>query len=318
MSASSAGQSRNSASRHDGGFDRWGIGSRDGWTMLWRGAAQRSLALGDGGTVWAWDGKQRLWNRLEREMESVILREHAQALHRLRRANLVIRLLSSKLPSERAAARAALQRIASAITESWQGAANQGGTSPDGQAKDTDWFDHPAAVYRAVTLDCRYHLAERERAAFDPRVFAALVVTAIEDFKLGRRANPPRLRPEDLALLQSSAARFPMPVAEDLEEPAPDDPDIDAPVSEEAPQAEAAPADAEPEDDGRYNVAPPSGRTPFPEAEYIRGLRDAAADNFAHEDTRHVMLRKRLRMLVMVSGSVAAGLAAIIIVARAF
>jgi len=139
--------------------------------------------------------------RLPGDETTAMLREHHRALNRLRRALLVVPLLNGGTDVEREAARLALQRIGTGIVEEWHEA-----LAADGPQRSTAWFDHPAAVYLAATRDCCCHFAERERVPFDTNMFAALVAAAREDFRAGRRALPPRLRPEDMALLQSQVA----------------------------------------------------------------------------------------------------------------
>lgn len=201
MSAAPAIYARDPRTRFEGGFDRWSYASRSGWLILWHGSEQASYALGDGRSVWVWDEEGRLWNRLPGDEAHSVYREHERTLRRLRRAVLVVKLLNSKVPGEREAARSALQRIGSAVVEDWRF-----GRSSRSTEKGFGWFDHPAAVYLAVTQDCRLHLHERERMPFDAAVFAALVANAQEDFTAGRRAEPPRLRPADLVHLQANVA----------------------------------------------------------------------------------------------------------------
>jgi hypothetical protein len=198
MSAAAASPSRDPRSRHEGGFDRWSRDSRAGWLLLGRASEYAPYVLAEDQSVWVWDARERIWMRLPGDEATAMLREHHRALNRLRRALLVVPLLSGESGVEREAARLALQRIGVAIVEEW----NEG-LPADGAPRGAAWFDHPAAVYLAVTRDCRCHFAERERVPFDASMFAALVASAREDFRTGRRALPPRLRPEDMVLLQS-------------------------------------------------------------------------------------------------------------------
>lgn len=275
MSAATAGHARDPRTRFDGGFDRWSYTSRSGWSILWHGSDQATYALGDGHTVWIWDEAGRIWNRLPGDEASTVYREHELTMRRLRRAVLVVKLLDSEVPGEREAARSALQRIGSAVAEDWQL-----GRRSRAHEKGFGWFDHPAAVYLAVTQDCRFHLRERERMTFDTTVFADLVANAQEDFAAGRRAEPPRLRPADLVYLQANIA----PVACDE--------DLDTGTLEPY---------------GRLgfvqDVESPTFRA---EAERIVNLRQAVADAVQDELTQEAMARQKRRRLLLTSGLLAA------------
>lgn len=201
MSAAFINLARDPRTRFEGGFDRWSYDARAGWAILWHGSDRASYAVGENHSVWIWDETGRLWMRLPGDESHTVYREHELTLRRLRRAVLVAKLVDSEVPGEREAARAALQRIAAAITEDWQ--FSRGSRYAN---RAISWFDHPAAVYRAVTQDCQCHLQERERIPFDASIFAQLVASAQDDFDAGRRAEPPRLRPVDLVHLQTNVS----------------------------------------------------------------------------------------------------------------
>lgn len=291
MAATTAPSSRDPRTRYEGGFDRWSRESRRGWSVLCHDSEHTPFAMADGHTIWAWDASGRIWNRVAPFESSAILREHENAMRRLRRALLVVKLIDSKVEGERTAAYSALERIGSAIVATWQN-----GRTALGLPSNAAWFDHPAAIYLAVTQDCRFHLAERERMPFDPGVFAGLVATAQEDFKAGRRPQPPRLRPDDLVYLQATVgssehAAGVYPPGDDLE---PDD--LDA-ADELEPELQAA---------------------DHPDADRIAELREALAQAVTREidmEASHQRLRRRC---LMVSGSLAVGLALIVAILRTY
>jgi len=210
----------------------------------------------------------------------MVRREHERALNRLRRALLVARLLSSESDVEREAARSALQRIGLAIVAKWQE-----GRSVDDLERGTAWFDHPAAVFLAVTRDCRFHFPERERVPFDSRVFAYLVASAREDFKAGRRSQPPRLRPEDMALLQSHAA------------PSPAVPD---PMPDEVKKSRESRKNAESDHFGQL----------------LGQLREDLTRELLREDGEQADQKRWRRRIFLVSGGLVASLAVIVAIAE--
>jgi len=140
MSAATATVSRDPRARYEGGFDRWSPEARLGWAVVCREAEQGSLALGDGDSVWSWDNAGRIWERVDGQTAARMLREHTHAMHRLRRAVLVVKLLNSKMGGERGAARSAMQRLGSAIVADWHAGA------PAAPGRNPGWLDHPAAV----------------------------------------------------------------------------------------------------------------------------------------------------------------------------
>lgn len=188
------------SSRFEGGFDRWDADARDGHAILWRGSERARHVLGNGSSVWMWDQQVRSWKRLPPEQEGQALRDHSHALNRLRRALLTARSLESPLETERTAARRALQRIGTAIIHEWKASnpAGNGAWSPG-------WLDHPAAIYVAATRHCRMHFPETQQLSFDPKLFATLLAETQKEYEENRRPNPPRLRPEDMVLLQTNA-----------------------------------------------------------------------------------------------------------------
>ena len=197
--SATAPQINSSGLRYHMGFDRWNPTSREGWSVLWRASEHGRFVLGDDQSIWSWDARDRLWRDMPAAQETTTLRDHHLAFNRMRRALLTIRALDSKLESEQEAARLALQRISSAIVTEWRD-----GPGADGARWSEAWFDHPAALYLAVTRDCRFHFGEAEREPFNPRIFAYLVTAAFDDFNTGRRQQPPRLRAEDMALLETN------------------------------------------------------------------------------------------------------------------
>jgi hypothetical protein len=210
-------QSRDPRSRYDGGFDRWDHGSRLGWSVLWRASEHKDFALGEHQSVWVWDEREHIWSSLPAEEQVVIRREHQLTLKHLRRALPVLRLfLDGPVGHEQEAARAALNRIGSAIAEIWQQ-----GRVADQLRRGQGWIDHPAALYQAITRDCRHQFEPAVDMDFDPQVFAALVAQAEEDFRAGRRAHPPRLRPRDLASLQGPMKAAAQAATMSMEEPEP-------------------------------------------------------------------------------------------------
>jgi len=281
MSAATAIVSRDPRARYEGGFDRWSREARLGWSVVCRESELRSFALGDGDSVWCWDDGGRIWERVDGQTASRMLREHAQAMHRLRRAVLVVKLLNSKIEGERSAARSAMQRIGSGIVADWH--PGSGDNGPGAPA----WLDHPASVYLGVTRDCRFHLAERERMAFDPSIYAWLVAAAQEDFLAGRRAQPPRLRPDDLVHLQSNFGP---------QVPEPPDFGVDAPV--DVPTFTDDPA-AEAEHEA--------------ESEHFARLREALAETVDRELLTEQLAHQRRRRFWLVSTSLAASIVAAIV-----
>jgi len=281
MSAATAIISRDPRARYEGGFDRWSREARLGWSVVCRESEQRCFAIGDGESVWSWDDAGRIWERVDGQTASRMLREHAQAMHRLRRAVLVVKLLSSKIDGERGAARSALQRIGSGIVADWHPG------SGDSASGALAWLDHPASVYLSVTRDCRFHLAERERMAFDPSIYAWLVAAAQEDFLAGRRSQPPRLRPDDLVHLQANLGPH-VPEPPDFSAEAPMDGPIftDDPVAEAEHEAESA---------------------------HFARLREALAETVDQEILIEQSARRRRRRLWLVSTSVAASVVVAIV-----
>lgn len=277
MSAATANFSRDPRARYEGSFDRWSYTSRSGWLILWHGSDQATYALGENQTVWIWEEAGRIWNRLPGDEANTVYREHELSMRRLRRAVLVVKLLNSKVPGERAAARSALQRIGSAVAEDWLI-----GKAARAFDRGFGWFDHPAAVYLAVTQDCRFHLRERERMPFDTAVFAELVAYAQGEFQAGRRAEPPRLRPVDLVYLQANVAASDRNADGDL------------------PGAEPHP----------WQSHPPESEAPLRQAEVERivNLRQAVADAVQAELTQEAVEHRKRRRFWLVSGLLAAGL----------
>lgn len=280
MSAAPINHARDPRTRYEGGFDRWSFTSRAGWAILWRGSDRASYAVGENHTVWSWDDSDRLWVRLPTDEANIVYREHELTIRRLRRAVLVVKLINSKVPGEREAARSALQRIGAAITEDWQFSR---GSHHSNRA--ISWFDHPAAVYLAVTQDCRFHLRERERMPFEASIFAELVAAAQQDFHAGRRAEPPRLRPADLVYLQAGV------VAPELH------PELHNVID--------PPAD---ETDGAEAATPSGDPVRRAETDRILNLREAVADAVQQELSTEEALRKRRRRFWMITGSLAASL----------
>lgn len=212
-------QSRDPRSRYDGGFDRWDQHSRIGWSVLWRASEHADFAMGENQSVWVWDEREHIWASLPAEEQVVIRREHLLTIKHLRRALPVLRLfLNSGMEHEKEAALGALNRIGSAIAEIWQQ-----GKVADHLRRGQGWIDHPAALYQAITRDCRHQLEPAVDLEFDQQVFAALVAQSEEDFRAGRRQHPPRLRPRDLTSLQGSVkpsfAAAPPPVVEPDDSP---------------------------------------------------------------------------------------------------
>lgn len=201
MSVASSLSTQTPASRFEGGFDRWDSEARDGQTILWRGSERARHILGNGSSVWMWDQQVRSWKRLPAEQEAQALRDHSRALNRLRRALLTARSLDSSLETERTAARRALQRIGAAIIQEWKANSPAGGTTWN-----ASWLDHPAAIYIAATRHCRQHFPEAQQLPFDAKLFAALLAETQKEYEQGLRPNPPRLRPEDMVLLQANTA----------------------------------------------------------------------------------------------------------------
>ena len=80
------GLARAADARYEGGFDRWNRNARAGWSILWRASEHGVFVLGDGNSVWRWGSRDRTWNRIPENEAAVILREHDQAMARLRRA----------------------------------------------------------------------------------------------------------------------------------------------------------------------------------------------------------------------------------------
>lgn len=206
MQTAANASTRNQATRFNGGFDRWDVNARDGWSVLWRASEHAAFALGEDKRVWVWDEVAELWSPLPGDEQEVVLREHELTMRNLRRAIPVLRLfLDGSVGAEKEAARAALGRIGGAIADLWR----QGRTA-DQLKRGEGWIDHPAAIYRAIAGDCRFLMDIRPPLSFDPTVFAELVAKAEEDFRAGRRTHPPRLRPRDFAGLQANlAARTP-------------------------------------------------------------------------------------------------------------
>jgi len=200
MSVASGLSTQTPASRFEGGFDRWDSEARDGHAILWRGSERARYILGNASSVWMWDQQVRSWKRLPVEQEAQALRDHARALNRLRRALLTARSLESPLETERTAARRALERIGVAILREWKANSPAGGT-----AWNASWLDHPAAVYVAATHHCRQHFPEAQQLPFDAKLFAALLTQTQQEYEEGLRPSPPRLRPEDMVLLQAKA-----------------------------------------------------------------------------------------------------------------
>jgi len=282
MSAATASLSRDPRARYEGGFDRWSRESRQGWTLVCREAAQRTLALGEGESVWSWDNAARIWERVDGQTTAGILRDHAHAMRRLRRAVLVVKLLDSRIDGERDAAKLALQRIGAGILADWQL------NTRDSTAGAHGWMDHPASVYLAVTHDCRAHMAERERMPFDPGLYAWLVAAAQEDFRTGRRSQPPRLRPDDLVHLQVNLAQ-PNGALSDPDNAEPDVPD-----------AFTTHASRDPAEEAKHEA----------EGEHIARLREALAQSMDAEIETEQRIQQRRRRVWLVSSSAAVILAA--------
>lgn len=220
-------QTRDPRSRYDGGFDRWDRNSRLGWSVIWRASEHTEFAMGEHQSVWVWDEREQIWASLAAEEQVVIRREHQLTLKHLRRALPVLRLfLDGSIGHEQEAARAALKRIGAAIAEVWQQ-----GKVADHLRRGQGWIDHPAALYQAITRDCRHHFEPAVDMTFDPQVFAALVAQAEEDFRAGLREHPPRLRARDLASLQGAIrpAAAPMEEPEIVAEPRADLPENEIP-----------------------------------------------------------------------------------------
>ncbi len=287
MSSVTAHASRDPRARHEGGFDRWSFASRSGWEILWRDSDLAAYALGDHRSVWVWDQTGRIWSRVASDIAGMILREHERTMRRLRRAVLVVRLLNSELPGEREAARAALQRIATAIAAEWQ---LMGFTDPN---RNICWFDHPASVYVAVTQDCRHHLPERERMAFDPALFAELAARAEDDFRAGRRAQPPRLRPNDLVYLQVNLT-------------ATEDPPSATPAPE--PSMAEAGAETGATTGTTTEAASAQAAAPPPEPEQFSHLRAAVADGVLQELQAEATWQRRRRLGLIVGGLIGSAL----------
>jgi len=166
--------------------------------------------MGEHQSIWVWDEREQIWASLPAEEQVVIRREHQLTIKHLRRAMPVLRLfLDGSIGHEREAARAALNRIGTAIAEVWQQ-----GKVTDHLRRGQGWIDHPAALYQAITRDCRHHVEPAADMTFDQQVFAALVAQAEEDFRAGLRAHPPRLRARDLASLQGAMRTATTPVEE--------------------------------------------------------------------------------------------------------
>lgn len=254
---------RDPRARYDGGFDRWDRVSRSGWVIPRPDSDAAVYALGNQETVWTWDDAGRIWQRLSADREALVLRAHEQAMRRLRRGALIVRLLNSRIPAEKLAARAALERIGAAVLADWRAESNARYVDAD-----FSWFDHPAAIYLAVAHDCRFHQRERDRAPFDTDLFAELVAGARQDFQEGRRAKPPRLRPGDLVRLET-----PHPAPESADAPADTATEID-------PDTTDFPAER-----------PVPGAPPPPESEHMAALRQAVNDTFAREVHRETRLK---------------------------
>jgi hypothetical protein len=212
MAAVTAIDTQGTQARFGGGFDHYNPAAREGWSIIWRGAERERCIQDENGSVWVWDTRGRAWLPLSAEQEATALRDHNCAMKRLRRALLTVRSLDSEFDAEREAARLALQRISKALVDEWY---NQNdGTSirwADG------WFDHPGALYLAVTRDARNFFPEAQRVTFEAKTFSYLVTCAHQDFAAKRRNQPPRLRPEDMMLLQT---RVEQPMAEPEAAPA--------------------------------------------------------------------------------------------------
>ncbi len=284
MSAATIDFSRDPRTRYEGGFDRWSFEARSGWAILWHGSDHAAYALGEHQTVWIWDEGGRIWTRLSPDEAATVYRNHEITMRRLRRAVLVVKLLTSKVAGEREAARAALQRIGSAISSDWE--ITQSGAY---RGRSVSWFDHPAAVYLAVTHDCRFHLRERERMPFDPGVFAELVAVAQEDFTAGRRPEPPRLRPADLVYLQASMPR-----------------------ADHHAESHAAAGESIEAMNGQTSEPDPADQA---ESDRISTLREAVADAVQRELSAEEAARRSRRRLWLISGSVAASLVLILALA---
>ena len=171
--------------RYAGGFDRWNRNARTGWSILWRASEHGVFALGDGKSVWCWDSRDRIWNRIPDSEAAVILSEHDQAVARLRRALPVVRMfLDLDSGSEREAARLALHRIGAAIVNLWQEARRS-----DGLPRGVGWFDSPAAVYRAATCDACLHMPAAARIVFEADIYSELVEADQEDLRAGRSSS---------------------------------------------------------------------------------------------------------------------------------
>jgi hypothetical protein len=276
--------SRDPRTRYDGGFDRWDHNSRQGWTVLWRASEYAEFALGEENSIWVWDDKDHIWSTLPADEQSVVLREHQMTLRQLRRAVPILRLfLDGSVDTEREAARAALHRIGTAIVGIWQQ-----GKVADQLRRGQGWIDHPAALYQAVARDCRLQFNPPVDFKFEPTIFAALAAQTEEDFRAGRREHPPRLRPQDLANLQTAVrARFPARQAEDVDGEAEDVAAPQAPGSE----------------------APDTARAGFDPTH----LRHAMAEEIAEADRTAATRFSRRRYLLMASGMAAAFFGAFVI-----
>jgi len=289
-------RSRDPKARYDGGFDRWDHTAREGWTVLWRASEHADFVLGADENVWVWNEQQHIWNVLPPDEQDIVLREHRLTIKNLRRAIPVMRLfLDGSVTTEREAARAALNRIGTSIAAIWQE-----GRAEDRLKRGQGWIDHPAALYRAITRDCRHQLKSHPEIPFNPTVFAQLVALAEEDFNAGRRTHPPRLRPSDFAGLQANLEhrmRTAAPVDEVTHDPEMAGLDAGAAEATETQMPEPPPA-------------------PRDRSLDLAGLRQVYGSEMDAAEVTAEERKRRRRRVLLGSGAVAACLALVAVLAQ--